>query len=161
MHSWPATFTRGKAPSFLPPGGRLAGDDRPAAWRGRRVVQLLIYCENFVEPRGVGRWRLAKIMRMVLLVFNLDVLVFFEFVLVPMNILMAILILIKILTNMFNISSKLGGVKCVFVAPSTLAVASTTAMGHVFLGYMLYTSGWQKMRHFLGKAPSLPPGGRR
>ena len=83
-------------------------------------------------------------MRVVLSVFYSDVLVFFEFVLVPINILTAILILIKILTNMFNVSSKLGGVKCVFVNPSTLAVASTTAVGHVLLWYMLYTSGWQK-----------------
>ena len=75
-------------------------------------------------------------MRMVLLFLFLDVLVSFKFVLVPENILTAILILIKIITNIFNVSCKLGGVKCIFVAPSTLAVASTTAMGHVLLRCM-------------------------
>ena len=74
-------------------------------------------------------------MRMVLSFCILVVLVFFDYVLVPMNILTAILILIKIITNMFNVSSKLGGVKRVFVAPSTLAVASTTAVSHVLLLY--------------------------
>ena len=39
----------------------------------------------------VGRWRLAKIMRVVLSVFYSDVLVFFKFVLVPINTLSAIL----------------------------------------------------------------------
>ena len=88
-----------------------------------------------MEPRGLddGVWQ--KIMRMVLSFCILVVLVFFDYVLVPMNILTAILILIKIITNMFNVSSKLGGVKRVFVAPSTLAVASTTAVSHVLLLY--------------------------